>query len=56
MVYHEIDSISGVASKYAIANEYDKMMGMIGAQGTNAFTSFEQTAYINDIPSNHIDN
>ncbi|MBK8144684.1 MAG: insulinase family protein [Bacteroidetes bacterium] len=56
MVYHEIDSISGVASKYAIANEYDKMMGMIGAQGTNAFTSFEQTAYINDIPSNQIDN
>ncbi len=56
IVYHEIDSVSGVASKYAIANEYDKMMSMIGAQGTNAFTSFEQTAYINDIPSNQIDN
>lgn len=56
LVYREIDSVSGVASKYAIANEYDKMMGMIGAQGTNAFTSFEQTAYINDIPANQIDN
>ncbi|MBK9481815.1 MAG: insulinase family protein [Bacteroidetes bacterium] len=55
IVYHEIDSVSGVASKYAIANEYDKMMSMIGAQGTNAFTSFEQTAYINDIPANQVD-
>ncbi len=55
LVYHEIDSVSGIASKYAIANEYDKLMSMIGAQGTNAFTSFEQTAYINDIPANQID-
>ncbi len=56
IVYHEIDSVSGIAAKYAIANEYDKMMSMIGAKGTNAFTSFEQTAYINDIPANQIDN
>lgn len=55
IVYHEIDSVSGIAAKFAIANEYDKMMAMMGAQGTNAFTSFEQTAYINDIPANQID-
>lgn len=54
-IYHDIDSVSGVAAKYAIANEYDKMTAMIGARGTNAFTDFEQTAYINDIPSNQID-
>ncbi len=54
-IYHAIDSVSGVASTFAIANEYDKLCAMIGAQGTNAFTSFEQTAYINDIPSNQID-
>lgn len=54
-IYQAIDSVSGVASKYAIANEYDKLSAMIGAQGTNAFTSFEQTAYINDIPTNQID-
>lgn len=54
-IYRAIDSVSGEAAKYAIANEYDKMMSMIGAQGTNAFTSFEQTAYINDIPTNQID-
>ena len=54
-IYHAIDSVSGEAAKFAIANEYDKMMGMIGAKGTNAFTDFERTAYINDIPANQID-
>ncbi len=54
-IYHRIDSVSGVASKYAIANEYDKMMGAMGAQGSNAFTSFEQTVYQEDIPSNAVD-
>ena len=54
-IYHEIDSVSGVAAQFAIANEYDKMMSAIGAKGTNAFTSFEVTAYINDIPSNRLD-
>ncbi|MFH0865925.1 MAG: insulinase family protein [Bacteroidota bacterium] len=53
--YHIIDSISGVAATYAIANEYDKILGAIGAKGTNAFTSVEQTVYINDIPSNQIE-
>lgn len=55
-IYHQIDSISGVAAKYAIANEYDKMLASIGGQGTNAFTSFDQTVYVNDIPSNQLDN
>lgn len=54
-IYHQIDSISGVAAKYAIANEYDKMLATIGAAGTNAFTSFDQTVYVNDIPANQID-
>jgi predicted Zn-dependent peptidase len=54
-VYHQIDSVSGVASKYAIANEYDKMMSSMGAQGTNAFTSFEQTVYTDDVPAASID-
>ena len=55
-IYREIDSVSGVASKYAIANEYDKMLSTIGATGTNAFTSLEQTVYVNDIPQNQIAN
>lgn len=55
MLYRQIDSISGIAAKYAIANEYDKMLSALGAQGTNAYTSVEQTVYVNDIPSNQLD-
>jgi predicted Zn-dependent peptidase len=55
-IYRAIDSISNLAAKYSIANEYDKMVQSIGANGTNAFTSFEQTVYVNNIPSNQIEN
>ncbi|MGZ4060306.1 MAG: M16 family metallopeptidase, partial [Bacteroidia bacterium] len=54
-LYHQIDSVSGYASTFAIANEYDKMMSNIGAKGTNAYTWLEQTVYVNDIPSNQLD-
>lgn len=54
-IYKEIDEVSGEAAKYAIANEYDKLMSNMGAEGTNAFTSFEQTVYIEDIPNNVVD-
>jgi predicted Zn-dependent peptidase len=53
--YIKQSTISGVASKFAIANEYDKMMTAMGAQGTNAFTSFEQTVYTDDVPSSSLD-
>src|SRR5690606_34822554 len=50
----QIDSVSGVAVQYAIPNEYDKMMTTMGAKGTNAWTSFEETVYTEDVPSNAI--
>ena len=55
-IYHQIDSISYAASLISIPNEYDKLMSVIGAQGTNAFTSTDVTCYTEDIPSNQIDN
>jgi predicted Zn-dependent peptidase len=51
-IYKQIDSVSGLAAQYAIANEYDKMMSSLGAKGTNAWTSFEETVYTEDVPSN----
>ena len=54
-VWNQIDSVSGEAAKFAIANEYDKMVSGLGAKGTNAYTSNEKTVYINDIPSNQIE-
>jgi predicted Zn-dependent peptidase len=55
-IYARIDSVSQLASRIAIPNEYDKLMSAIGAQGTNAFTSYDVTAYTEDIPSNEIEN
>ena len=54
-IFAKIDSLSILASSYAIPNEYDKLMNTIGGQGTNAFTSYQGTSYIEDIPSNEID-
>ena len=55
-LYHVIDSISYEASKIAIPNEYDKLMSVIGSEGTNAYTSNDVTCYVEDIPSNQIEN
>lgn len=54
IMYRKIDSVSGLAAKYAIAAEFDKMITSLGAKGTNAYTSNEQTVYVNDIPSNQL--
>ena len=55
-LYHKIDSISYLASDYFIPNEYDKLMSFIGSEGTNAFTTADMTFYVEDIPSNQIEN
>ncbi len=54
--YHEIDSVSQLAAQYFIPNEYDKLMSLIGAEGSNANTWYDRTCYIEDIPSNQIEN
>ena len=55
-IYHKIDSVSYAASDYFIPNEYDKLMSLIGAEGTNAYTSTDMTVYVEDIPSNQVEN
>lgn len=54
-IYKEIDQLSYEASKYAIPNEYDKVVTSLGAQNTNAYTSNDQTVYQNIIPSNELE-
>ena len=55
-LYRQIDSISYIASGYFIPNEYDKLMSILGSEGTNAFTSTDMTVYVEDIPSNQAEN
>ena len=55
-LYHEIDSVSQLAAKYFIPNEYDKLMAAIGSEGSNAFTSNDVTCYVEEIPANEVEN
>lgn len=55
-LYQKIDSISYIASTLAIPNEYDRLMTAIGSTGTNAGTSNDFTYYIENIPSNQLEN
>jgi len=55
-LYKKIDSVSFMASKLAIPNEYDKLMKAIGSKGTNAGTSSDYTIYIENIPNNQLEN
>ena len=54
-IYRKIDEISQEASKYAIANEYDKAISSLGASGTNAHTWLDETVYKNNIPNNELE-
>ncbi len=53
-IYKQIDSISLVASKYCVASEYVKAVSLLGARYTNAFTSYETTTFMNEVPSNEL--
>ncbi len=55
-IYRTIDSVSFEASKFAIPNEYDKLMAAIGARGTNAYTTQDETVYMDNIPANQMEN
>ncbi|MBL7938096.1 MAG: insulinase family protein [Flavobacteriales bacterium] len=54
-IYHRIDSLSTLAAGYAVPNEYSKMTKILGARGTNAYTSTERTVYVNDIASDDLE-
>jgi len=54
-IYSEIDKLSFEAAKLVATSEYDKLSSAIGAKDTNAYTWFEQTVYVNDIPANELE-
>lgn len=54
-IYTEIDRLSYEAAQLVASNEYDKLLSAIGAKQTNAYTGYDQTVYINDIPSNELE-
>ena len=54
-IFMKIDSLSQIAAKYAIPNEFDNMYNYIGASFTNAFTSDDVTAYLAEIPATPVE-
>ncbi|MGH2667466.1 M16 family metallopeptidase [Flavobacterium sp.] len=54
-IYKKIDEVSQEASKFSVANEYDKLISSLGAKGTNAHTSLNETVYKNNIPANELE-
>lgn len=54
-IYTKIDEVSQEASRFAIANEYDKAISSLGATGTNAHTWFDETVYKNNVPNNELE-
>ncbi|MDG1251647.1 MAG: insulinase family protein, partial [Flavobacteriaceae bacterium] len=54
-LYQKIDKLSNEAALFAIPNEYDKMISMMGGKRLNAYTTEDRTVYTVDIPSNEIE-
>ena len=54
-IYHLIDSVSTEASKYVCISELDQAYSVLGATGTNAYTTQDNTCYITNIPSNQLE-
>ena len=50
----KIDSFSVIASKYAIPNEFSKVMGELGGSENNAYTNYENIVYYNRFPNRSI--
>ncbi|MEM9458812.1 MAG: insulinase family protein [Myxococcota bacterium] len=51
----QIDEQTQAMAQYAVPNELSRMYGTLGVEGINAFTSFERTVYIGDVPSNRLE-
>jgi zinc protease len=54
-IQKDINRISLKAAEFAIPNEFDKLMSLIGGENVNAFTNYDQIAYYNSFPSNEME-
>jgi len=54
-IYKEINKASKEAAQHAVANDIDRIYKFIGGTGVNAHTSYEETVYKVDLPSNQLE-
>jgi len=54
-VFAEIDAETQKSAAYAVPNEIDRLYASMGITGLNAFTNFDATVYIADLPANRFE-
>ncbi len=54
-IFRQIDAATQEQAKYAVPNEMDRIYSTLGITRINAFTSYEQTVYVSDVPSNRLE-
>lgn len=53
-LYGRIDSLANHAARYALPNEYDRLVAALGCLGTNAMTTPDATLYLNNVPKENL--
>lgn len=51
----EINKESQLAAQYAIPSEFDTLISALGGQGINAYTAPDRTVYLEELPSNRLE-
>ena len=54
-IFEQIDAETQASAAYAIPNELDRLYAAMGIEGVNAYTSYDVTGYICDLPSNRVE-
>ncbi len=54
-IYEEINKESQLAAQYAVPNEFDTLISSLGGQGVNAYTAPDRTVYLEELPSNRLE-
>ncbi len=55
VIQGKINDESNLAAKYALPNEFDRIISEMGGTRLNAFTSADMTVYLNTFPPNQIE-
>ena len=54
-IYQQISEESQLAAKYAIPSEFDTVISSMGGSGINAYTAPDRTVYLEELPSNRME-
>ncbi|MBK1878749.1 M16 family metallopeptidase [Pelagicoccus mobilis] len=54
-IYEEINKESQLAAQYAIPGEFDTLISALGGSGINAYTAPDRTVYLEELPSNRLE-